>query len=184
LLVLAAHAVTLLFAKSPRAVLTHWAAMVVGAGVLVSPLALVSALQAGAVSWITPPGLWDLKVLSKDYFGATLPAIAIVVCCAAIALLWKRYPGIDRYPGLPDRIPGPSADQAASAPWWRPGRVTLPSVALPLLVLPAGLLLLESVVTKPLYVDRYVLYGEAGAALLAGAGMYRIGQWLRVAASR
>jgi mannosyltransferase len=51
-------------------------------------------------------------------------------------------------------------------------------VAAPLLVLPAGLLLLESILGKPLYVDRYVLYGEAGAALLAGAGLYRIGQFL------
>jgi mannosyltransferase len=57
-------------------------------------------------------------------------------------------------------------------------------VALPLLVVPAGLLLLESVVASPLYVDRYVLYGEAGAALLAGAGAYRAGEWLAAAAGR
>jgi len=38
--------------------------------------------------------------------------------------------------------------------------------------------LLESVVAHPVYVDRYVLFGEAGAAMLAGAGLYRIGQWL------
>ena len=36
----------------------------------------------------------------------------------------------------------------------------------------------------PLYVDRYVLYGEAGAALLAGAGCYRAGRWLRAAVGR
>ncbi len=30
-------------------------------------------------------------------------------------------------------------------------------------------------VGHPLYLDRYVLYGEAGAALLAGAGLQRIG---------
>jgi mannosyltransferase len=47
-----------------------------------------------------------------------------------------------------------------------------------LLVVPAALLIAESFVADPLYVDRYVLYGEVGAALLAGAGMYRIGQWL------
>jgi len=46
-------------------------------------------------------------------------------------------------------------------------------------VVPAALLFGESLVGTPLYVDRYVLYGEAGAALLAGAGMYRIGCWLR-----
>lgn len=33
-------------------------------------------------------------------------------------------------------------------------------------------------------VDRYVLYGEAGAALLAGAGLDRIGRWLGTAAGR
>jgi mannosyltransferase len=37
--------------------------------------------------------------------------------------------------------------------------------------------MIESVLLRPLYVDRYVLYGEAGAALLAGAGLYRIGRW-------
>ena len=51
-------------------------------------------------------------------------------------------------------------------------------MAAPLLVLPAGLLLAESTFGTRLYVDRYVLYGEAGAALLAGAGAYRLGQWL------
>ena len=62
--------------------------------------------------------------------------------------------------------------------WWRSGGVSLPSVAAPLLVLPAAILMIESILLRPLYVDRYVLYGEAGAALLAGAGLYRIGRWL------
>jgi mannosyltransferase len=48
----------------------------------------------------------------------------------------------------------------------------------PLLLVPAALLMLESLAGPPLYIDRYVLYGEAGAALLAGDGLYRIGQWL------
>ncbi len=56
--------------------------------------------------------------------------------------------------------------------------MSVPSVAAPLLILPAALLIAESLVARPFYVDRYVLYGEAGAALLAGAGLYRIGQWL------
>jgi mannosyltransferase len=55
--------------------------------------------------------------------------------------------------------------------------VSLPSVAAPLLVIPPVLLLAQSRVAHPLYVDRYVLYGAAGAALLAGAGAYRAGQW-------
>jgi hypothetical protein len=55
--------------------------------------------------------------------------------------------------------------------------VSLPSVAAPLLVIPAFLLLAESRVAHPLYVDRYVLYGAVGAALLAGGGAYRAGEW-------
>jgi mannosyltransferase len=54
----------------------------------------------------------------------------------------------------------------------------VPSVGVPLVLVPAGLLLLESVIAPPLYQERYVQYGEAGAALLAGAGLYRIGRWL------
>ncbi len=62
--------------------------------------------------------------------------------------------------------------------WWSRGGICLPSVAAPLLVLPAAAVFLESLVGKALYVDRYVLFCEAGAALLAGAGVDRIGQWL------
>jgi mannosyltransferase len=57
-------------------------------------------------------------------------------------------------------------------------------VAAPLLVIPAALLIAESLVASPLYVDRYVLYGEAGAALLAGAGICRLGGWLGRASRR
>jgi mannosyltransferase len=57
-------------------------------------------------------------------------------------------------------------------------------MAVPLLLVPAGLLLLESRTGLPLYQDRYVLYGQAGAALLAGAGAARAGQWLAAAARR
>ncbi|MFD3581194.1 glycosyltransferase family 39 protein [Streptomyces sp. NPDC058683] len=46
-------------------------------------------------------------------------------------------------------------------------------LALPLTVLPAGLLMLVSL-AKPLYVDRYVLYGQAGTALLVGAALDRL----------
>jgi mannosyltransferase len=53
------------------------------------------------------------------------------------------------------------------------GPVRLPVLGLALLVLPALLLILVSLV-KPLYVDRYVLYGHAGTALLIGAALDRL----------
>jgi hypothetical protein len=84
----------------------------------------------------------------------------------------------------PSGRPASGAAAEAELPWWRRGGVSLPSVAAPLLVLPAALLIAESFILTPLYVDRYVLYGEVGAALLAGGGMYRIGQWVVDAAAR
>ncbi|MDH6547622.1 hypothetical protein M2162_001719 [Streptomyces sp. SAI-041] len=51
----------------------------------------------------------------------------------------------------------------------------LPRLALPLTVLPALTLLLLSPL-KPLYVDRYVLYGHAGTALLIGTALDRLGR--------
>ncbi len=93
----------------------------------------------------------------------------LLFCCAVAAVL----PPLQRWRRTPE--PG----------WWSQGGVSLPSVAAPLLVVPGALLILESVLARPLYVDRYVLYGEAGAALLAGAGLLRIGRWLaRVTARR
>ncbi|WP_234334599.1 glycosyltransferase family 39 protein [Streptomyces sp. NRRL B-1347] len=51
--------------------------------------------------------------------------------------------------------------------------VSLPVLGLALLVLPPLVLCLVSVV-KPLYVDRYVLYAQAGLALLLGAALDRL----------
>ena len=51
----------------------------------------------------------------------------------------------------------------------------LPRLALPLTVLPALTLILLTPL-KPLYVDRYVLYGHAGTALLIGAALDRLGR--------
>ncbi|WP_244217087.1 glycosyltransferase family 39 protein, partial [Streptomyces carpinensis] len=56
------------------------------------------------------------------------------------------------------------------------GPAALVSLALPLLIVPAGLLMALSLI-KPWYVDRYVLYGLTGLSLSAGAALDRaIGQ--------
>ncbi|MET8825137.1 glycosyltransferase family 39 protein [Streptomyces sp. NPDC004610] len=54
----------------------------------------------------------------------------------------------------------------------RPSPGGLPALSLALLVVPPSVLLLASL-AKPLYVDRYVLYSQAGAALLIGAVLGR-----------
>jgi len=155
LMVLAAHMATVLLARPGRRAFWHWfTAGAVGA-FLVLPVVAGSIHQDSAASWITRPHLHDIEVLFHDYFGSVTWIAVCLFLCAVAAV-------------LPDGDP----------PWWRRAEISLPSVGAPLLVLPAGLLILESLVGHPLYVDRYVLYGETGAAILAGAGLYRIGSWL------
>ena len=177
LLVLAAHALTVWLARCGRPAFRRWGSAAAVAAALVAPVVLVSLVQHDAIGWISRPGLADIRVLFQDYFAAAPDAAVLLAVCAAIALAppagtWRRAAG---------------GGQAAAAPepaWWRSGGVSLPSVAAPLLVVPAAILMLESRIAFPAYVDRYVLYGEAGAALLAGGGVYRIGQWLQKASGR
>jgi len=178
LLVLAAHAVTVLLARYRQPTVERWLWAAGGGAALVFPLVLLSIKEHAALGWVSPPDLTDLRVLAQDYFGAETAAAGLLAVCAVVALLppagtWRWLPGGAKQPGAE---PGP--------PWWRSGGVSLPSVAAPLLVLPAAILMIESILLRPLYVDRYVLYGEAGAALLAGAGLYRIGRWAGDASGR
>jgi mannosyltransferase len=167
LAVLAAHAVTLLLARCPPPVLRSWAVTAAVSVVLVGPLLVLSQHESGVVDWIGRPGLDSLRLLGMDYFGVRVASAAVVVLAVTIAL-WPGRAG-----------PPVSAWRAQDGPF------SLASVALPLLTVPAALLMLESLAApQPLYVDRYVLYGEAGAALLAGGGLVRAGQWLTAAVPR
>jgi mannosyltransferase len=172
LLVLAAHAVTVLLARYGRRVVWHWAAAAAGGAVIVLPLLAASVGQRTAIAFLGRPGLADVKTLVHDYLGAT-PAVAVLLLACAVIAVLPVGPAWPRLPAGPAKGTGTEPAPA----WWR-GGISLPSVAAPLLVVPAFLLLAESRIGTPLYIDRYVLYGEAGAALLAGAGAYRVGQWL------
>jgi mannosyltransferase len=177
LLMLAAHAITVLAARYGMAVVRRWAVTAAVSVVLAAPLILISIREDGAVTWIPRPGLGALRVLFHDYFGsATLIAVLLLVC-AVIAVL-PDGPGPGRpATGPTETAPSGTGPAAQTPAWWR-GGVSLPSVAAPLLVAPALLLILESLVARPLYVDRYVLYGAAGGAMLAGTGLWRAGRWL------
>jgi mannosyltransferase len=131
------------------------AAAAAGGVALTAPLLLLSLREHGAVGWINRPSLTDLRILVQDYFGANILVIVLLIGCAAAV------------------VPSPRAWRETA--WWRSGGISLPSVAVPLLVVPAAILIGESIIAVPLY----VLYGEAGAALLAGGGCYRAGRWLR-----
>jgi mannosyltransferase len=171
LLVLAAHALTILLTRAGRRAARHWTVTVALSVALLAPLLVLGALQHAAVSWIVRPDLDQVRLLYHDYFGATVTSALLVAGCAVVAVLppgrWRR----------PDRTAPRSPGPGIGGAW-------LPSVAVPLLLVPAGALLLESVLAPPLYQERYVLYGEAGAALLAGAGAYRAGRWLAAATRR
>jgi len=159
LLVLAAHAITVAAARYGRRTVTHWLITSAVACVLAAPVLALSVAQHASASWIPRPDRYQVWLLYHDYFGATLVSALLVTACAVVAVL------------PPGR-------------WWSSGGISVPSVAVPLLLAPAGLLLLESRFGPPLYQERYVQYGEAGAALLAGAGAYRIGRWLAGALHR
>jgi mannosyltransferase len=184
LLALAAHAVTVLLTRYGRRTLRHWL-LAAGAGAFcVLPVVLVSIREDGAVGWATRPGMHDIGILFHDYFGGTdLVSLSMLALAVFAVLPAAEQPAAGQTAaGLPAiRTWGPRPGGPRAGPpsaWWNRGGYSLPSVAVPLLVLPAALLIGESWVGKPLYADRYVLYGEAGAALLAGAGVYRLGQWL------
>ena len=160
LLILTAHVVTVLLARPGRAAIRHWVVAAVAGAVLVTPVVVVSSRETAAVTWIARPDRANLSLLYHDYFGTRPLISAALIICIVIALL-------------------PPLRRGGGPAWWRAGGVSVQSVAAPVLILPAALLIAESLVARPFYVDRYVLYGEAGAALLVGAGLLRIGQWLR-----
>jgi mannosyltransferase len=177
LLVLAAHAVTIWLARPGRRATWHWAVTGAVGAVLVTPVLGLSIGQHAAISYITRPGRQELGLLLHDYLGATIASALLVGACAVVALLppgrWRRQDG--------DR---PAAGGESGSPRRVGGGISLLSVAVPLLLVPAAILILESLVASPLFQDRYVLYGEAGTALLAGAGACRAGRWLAAAVRR
>ncbi len=175
LLALLAHGVTVALARYGRRTFLRWLAAAAVAAVLVVPLAVVSAREDAAVAWIPRPGPGSLRILFHDYFGATTGVAVLLFLCAVLAVL----PGRGQGP-WPEQAAEPGEPGRPARPWWRRGGVSVQSVGAPLLVVPGAVLILESLVAHPLYVDRYVLYGEAGGALLAGAGAYRAGLWLAI----
>jgi mannosyltransferase len=179
LLVVPAHAITVLLTRYDRRTLRRWASTAALACLLAAPVVAVSILQRGSADWIGRPDLQQADFLYQDYFGAQSAVARLLVACAVVAVLppgswWRRR----------SDSAGAGTGAKPASPWWSGGGVSLPSVAVPLLLVPAALLLLESRTLPPLYQERYVQYGEAGVALLAGAGVYRIGRWLAGALRR
>ncbi|MFI1965962.1 glycosyltransferase family 39 protein [Streptomyces pathocidini] len=150
LLVLAAHAVTLLVGRAGAREWRCWGLSTGFALAAVAPVAWVARGQADeALSWMTAPG-WDAVTgLVRSFAGPSGWIACAMLLLAAAALITPRRPALDS------------------------GPVSLATVALPLLAVPPALLIAVSQV-HPLYDQRYVLYALPGLSLLAASGIDRL----------
>ncbi|MFI6489296.1 hypothetical protein [Streptomyces sp. NPDC050564] len=148
-LLLLAHAGTLALVRVPARVWWRWGCAA-GAAVLgLTPLVLVSRGQSAQVAWLPRPAAGSVERLLAAFTGSTLLVVVPYLVLAALAALAVRPPFVRR------------------------GELSLPAVALPLMVVPPAVLMAVSQFW-PLYDDRYVLYALSGAPLLAAAGAERL----------
>lgn len=162
ILMLLAHGVTLLWARTDRATLRRWALTGLGAVVLMIPIILITHAQSSALGWITFRGWADVRGLVGGLLGPSGWSIGIMIGLMAVAVISALRPRS----GVRART---SIQKAASHP------IDVVRFALPLVVLPGATLIIESAVATPLYGGtRYVLYSAAAAAMLAAMGAYRL----------
>ncbi len=145
-LLLLAHAVSLALARAGRDVWRGWGRAAVAVVLSLLPMVLVSRGQAAQVAWLRRPTADTAEGLLRLFLG---PADGVYRVCLGLALL-----------GLAGLVR-------------RRGELTCAGVALPLAVVPPGVLMLLSQIS-PLYVDRYVLYALGGAPLLVACGAERV----------
>lgn len=167
LLALAAHAVTLLVTGYSRRTRLHWLAAAALGTAAVGPLFAISARQNSVVSWIIRPSAHAVIGLARDLFSRNAVALLLSLLCVVVAIIPSR-----------DHSAGGRVG-SVSARWRNRGPVSLGSVALPLLIVPPALLISESLIAKPLYVPRYVLYSVIGGVLMVAKGAERIGRAVR-----
>ncbi|MBP2705544.1 glycosyltransferase family 39 protein [Microbispora sp. RL4-1S] len=150
-LALAAHAVTLVWARAERAAWIRWAAACLCALLAVAPVAGAGFTQRGQVAWLEPPGWTTVSDLVARFAGTGVPlaltaVLVVVAVVAALMVRSGRSERLERHAGLL-------------------------ALALPLAVVPPALLLAVSAWIQPFYQDRYVLYAVAGLALAVGGGI-------------
>jgi mannosyltransferase len=172
LLLVPAHAITLIVlrrrqqAPEDAAVLRRWLLTVAAAGLAVAPVTIAGWLQRNQIAWIPAPGWQDAgNVASTLIAGTTAAAIAIGLLMLLGAI-------------RPDRWAAAPRGQRLTRGWLRSGGPDggLAWLAVPWLVLPAGLLLAASAI-KPVYFGRYITFSLPAVALLAGAGLAAIRWW-------
>ncbi len=153
LLIVAAHAVTLLALRRRRVSLPAWLAVVAATGIAVLPLVVLGWRQRAQIGWITMPGWYDFRYL-LGYLGS-----GSLLCSVLLAVL--AVIGVAR----DDATPAAGRPAVEAIP---PG--ALAWLALPWLILPPAALWLASLV-YPVYSVRYITFCLPAVALLAGAGL-------------
>jgi mannosyltransferase len=146
-LAVAAHGVTLLWARVLRTVWLPFGISVGLCAVVAAPIAWVSSNQSFHVSFLSPPTWSTVAELVELQLGAHLVVLGAVLLLALVGAL------------IPRKGPGP---------------VQLRQLAVPLLLLPPTALLLASL-WHPLYHSRYVFYTVACLPLLVACGIDRVG---------
>jgi mannosyltransferase len=185
--------------------LRPWLAASAAAVVAASPLIVLGYLQDGTLGWVSHPGLDTVGSLVTDFAGSRpLIALGVILAGGGFALRLvtsdraardlaagdRTLPVTDQAgadlaagdpaAGRPRGDAGRQPSLAAGRPRGDAGRrpaVTVVSVALPWLVLPPLILLAVSVV-KPVYVERYVVFGQPALALLCAAGLAWLAGWI------
>jgi mannosyltransferase len=124
-------------------------ATAVAAGLALLPIIVISHEQEHQLSWIRPISGKDVTSLITDFFGPSRVAVTIMLALVALGAL------------LPSRQ--------------TQHRITLRNVALPLFLLPAILLMGESLISTPLYGGpRYILFSLPAGIMLAASGLHQI----------
>ncbi|WP_240813070.1 glycosyltransferase family 39 protein [Streptomyces sp. DASNCL29] len=143
-LMLAAHALTLLVSRAPRRVWWGWGSAAAGAVGAVVPLALVARRQSAQIAWMRHPTPGRLWAVIEEFAGPSGLVLAVNLLLLTIAVIRPR-----------------------------PRRRTLIAVALPLICVPP-VLLFALALHRPCFHERYLLFALAGIPLLAAAGADRL----------
>ncbi|MEV0282056.1 glycosyltransferase family 39 protein [Streptomyces sp. NPDC050610] len=153
-LLLAAHATTLLLCRAPARTWRGWGCASAAAVAVLAPLALLSRRQSGQIAWIGTPRAADAEALLREFAGPSSLVLTVNLLLVAVALARFRV---------------------------RPGRLDLTALALPLALVPPALLF-AAAQWQPVFLDRYLLHSLAGLPLLVAVGAERLVrglQWRR-----
>lgn len=177
LLLVPAHAVTLLLARGRRGAEggrrglldyeRRWLAAVVGAGVVLSPYLVVAGSQAGSLGWVPRPGVGVVLGLISDLAGSKYLVVVVgVLVGICVAAEFGRGRRGTSQPGSPSR------------PGWNTANLAVPWLALP------PILLLAASLAAPAYVERYVVFCMPATALLTANGLVRLAQFAAAGVAR